>query len=434
MSTRDLVNAIVAGDAASIEVAFQSVMAEKISDSLESYRQEVAKSMFKTEEVQQIDELSKGTLASYYSKAIGDRHSKDLARDSAKRKAEPDEKEVKRLGDKIANRSSGLEKAKTKFFSKEEVELDEEQLDELDKLAMRGMFSADPKSKQHIGVTTEKGKAARAKANLPVLKQVIARSLGKHPKANLPEEVELDEGWIGGVSKWQSEVEKKHGDVTYKKLTQPGVTGKSTTNALKNGKIVGVYQHHNKSGTVHSVTEDVELDEEQLDELDQLALRGMYSTDPKSKQHIGVTTDKGKAARAKRNLPDLKGAIKASSGKHPKANLPEEAELEEVQIEQLQVSNIESAMYALEEGRGVLDIGLDEAVSSDSKGRYEYSNGKKPSGRGNWMFSTVKPSEHDFKKHADQTVSVQGTFSDAAKKAAAHFKEKGHKGEIHVMP
>ena len=79
--------------------------------------------LLQCEEFEQLDELSKDTLASYYSKAIGDRHSKDLARDSAKRKGDKDT--AKKLGDKIYNRSVGLEKAKTKFFAKEDVDLEE---------------------------------------------------------------------------------------------------------------------------------------------------------------------------------------------------------------------------------------------------------------------------------------------------------------------
>lgn len=79
------------------------------------------------EEIEQIEELSKDTLASYYAKSIGDRHSKDLARDSAKRQG--DEEKANKLGHKVYNRSVGLEKAKTKFFAKEEVE----QIEELSK-------------------------------------------------------------------------------------------------------------------------------------------------------------------------------------------------------------------------------------------------------------------------------------------------------------
>lgn len=54
----------------------------------------------------------------------------------------------------------------------------------------------------------------------------------------------------------------KHGHSlpTFKKVAHPGSPGKSTTYATNSttGDIVGVYQHHNKMGTVH---ESVELDE-----------------------------------------------------------------------------------------------------------------------------------------------------------------------------
>lgn len=65
---------------------------------------------------------------------------------------------------------------------------------------------------------------------------------------------------------------------------------------------------------------------EQIDEIDMLGMRGQLSTDPKSKQHLGLKTDAGKAARAKRNVPDLKYAIKMALSRHPKATLPEEVE------------------------------------------------------------------------------------------------------------
>lgn len=76
---------------------------------------------------------------------------------------------------------------------------------------------------------------------------------------------------------------------------------------------------------------------------------------------------------------------------------------------------------------------VEEAVSHDSKARYEFANGKKPSGDGNWMFTSVHPREHDIEKHKDQTVSVRGKFSDASREAAKQLKAKGHKGEIHVL-
>lgn len=80
---------------------------------------------------------------------------------------------------------------------------------------------------------------------------------------NVSESVELDEsGWVSGISKWKEAVNAKHGHAlpTFKKVAQPGSPGKSTTYARSSqtGNIIGVYQHHNKSGTVH---ESVELDE-----------------------------------------------------------------------------------------------------------------------------------------------------------------------------
>lgn len=50
MSTKDLINAIVAGDAIEIENAFNSTMAEKISARLDDFRVDVAQNMFKTAE------------------------------------------------------------------------------------------------------------------------------------------------------------------------------------------------------------------------------------------------------------------------------------------------------------------------------------------------------------------------------------------------
>ena len=109
-----------------------------------------------SEEVEQIEEVSKDTLASYYAKSIGDRHSKDLARDSAKRKG--DEKEAERLGNKIYNRSVGLEKSKTKFFAKEDVA----QLDELSKTTLK---SYGKKAIADMQASQEKTDSSLAKAN-----------------------------------------------------------------------------------------------------------------------------------------------------------------------------------------------------------------------------------------------------------------------------
>lgn len=56
MSARDLVNAIIAGEAIEIENAFNSAMAEKLSVGMDNMREQVAAGMFNTEETEQLDE------------------------------------------------------------------------------------------------------------------------------------------------------------------------------------------------------------------------------------------------------------------------------------------------------------------------------------------------------------------------------------------
>lgn len=55
----DLINAIVEGDAAKIDAAFNSEMATRISNKLEDMRISVAQSMFATEQVE--DEVEEQT-------------------------------------------------------------------------------------------------------------------------------------------------------------------------------------------------------------------------------------------------------------------------------------------------------------------------------------------------------------------------------------
>ena len=70
---------------------------------------------------------------------------------------------------------------------------EENEIDEADNLTMRGMFTANPGSIPSYMRSTEKGKKSLADKNKPVLKDLIKRQLGKHPKPNLPEEVDLEE-------------------------------------------------------------------------------------------------------------------------------------------------------------------------------------------------------------------------------------------------
>lgn len=51
MSTRELVDALIAGDSIAIETNFNNAMSEKISAALDDYRVQVAQKMFGVEEV-----------------------------------------------------------------------------------------------------------------------------------------------------------------------------------------------------------------------------------------------------------------------------------------------------------------------------------------------------------------------------------------------
>ena len=66
MSTKNLVNAIISGDALEIETSFNAAMSEKISIAIDDKRQEVAQSLFNQESVEhaeQVDEAAVSTIA-----------------------------------------------------------------------------------------------------------------------------------------------------------------------------------------------------------------------------------------------------------------------------------------------------------------------------------------------------------------------------------
>lgn len=58
MSTRDLVDALIAGDSISIENTFKDVMSSKVSDALDIYRMNAASSMFKSESEDNVEDTS----------------------------------------------------------------------------------------------------------------------------------------------------------------------------------------------------------------------------------------------------------------------------------------------------------------------------------------------------------------------------------------
>ena len=77
---------------------------------------------------------------------------------------------------------------------------------------------------------------------------------------------------------------------------------------------------------------------------------------------------------------------------------------------------------------------IEEAVtvSNDSVDHYQWTHGKKPSGKGSWAFSTVHPGQHDVRKHDTHFVH-HSSYTDAKKSAIAHYKKQGHNGQIHIL-
>lgn len=316
MSTKDLVNAIIVGDAVEIENAFQATMAEKISARLDDYRQQVAQTMFATEEA----ELEEAF----------DPH----------KKAHPNGGVVGTAVDYFNKNAEG--KPRLTVFLKP---------------------NRDPNKIQRGRMKTYDISHHYDEKEADQAKKDYAKKFGYHAMTKLGEEVELDEQQLDELSK--------------------GTLGSYIKKA--SGGVKGAMSHAYVAGSGTGASEE--------------GKKKSFDTAQKRLKGIRTAVDK----------------------------------LTKEDVEQLVVTTVESALYAMQDGRNVLDEQIDEAVSSSSKDNYEWTHGNKPKGHGNWFFSTVHPRQHDMEKHKDQTVNVTGTFGDAAKKAQAHFKEKGHKGEIHVL-
>lgn len=121
MSTRDLINAIAAGDAIEIENAFNSVMAEKVSARIDDMRIDVAQNLFAEE---QIDELSKTTLKSYVKKSAASAQKHAVAAQDAEDRAydDPDDDEASQDAydhrEKEDKRMAGIKTANKKLDAK----------------------------------------------------------------------------------------------------------------------------------------------------------------------------------------------------------------------------------------------------------------------------------------------------------------------------
>jgi hypothetical protein len=144
------------------------------------------------EEVESIDELSKSTLLSYVKK--GEKQQGKNFDDIIAAHKGNDQTKANKANAKYLKRNAGLDRAVDKMYSKYDKKTEEVEIEEADNLTLRGLHTANPQSIPSYMRSTEKGKKSLADKNKPILKDLIKRQLGKHPKPNLPEEVEeLDE-------------------------------------------------------------------------------------------------------------------------------------------------------------------------------------------------------------------------------------------------
>jgi hypothetical protein len=83
------------------------------------------------------------------------------------------------------------------------------------------------------------------------------------------------DGWIGNPAKWKEAVLQAHGpDVAFKNYSHPGQPGKRSIHAWdSNGKIVGVYQRHNKMGMVQPNIQGVSEGLSKRDQQDVAAIK-----------------------------------------------------------------------------------------------------------------------------------------------------------------
>lgn len=334
------------------------------------------------EETRQIDELKKSTIASYAKKSAAElpkhqanatlKHTGPIANAHAGKHPKTGESPIQWDDRKVKNRGAGIARAVDKL-AKEEVQVDE---------AIKGW--------KHAHSDIAKSRAAASDAS----KSVHLHVLTKAGKESGMHDARKSFSSVADAEKHHENIHKLNPGKSYKH------------NLYVDGKLV------------KTLGESVD----KCNVCGQTPCNCTYITE--EIHRIGVTVSDPNHSMASQRKEKVQKFVRITGGSHSEA---QDRAKKHYAKKGYKVHDTWHAGMVKEE------VNLDEAVSSDSKSRYEYTNGKKPSGTGHWMFSTVHPREHDVKKHKDQTVSVHGTFSDASKKAAAHFKEKGHKGEIHVL-
>ena len=169
MSARDLVNAIIAGEALEIENAFNSAMSEKLSVAMDAMREHIACNMF-NEEVEQLDELSKKTLVSYIKRATRNAITTHAsARDTSRRADDREGDEARALRadarrdmEHSQRRQRGIVQAANKLTKEEsELNLEDFSLEEIQDFMMSEDFEQlDELSKTTLGKYMRKANVA----------------------------------------------------------------------------------------------------------------------------------------------------------------------------------------------------------------------------------------------------------------------------------
>jgi hypothetical protein len=172
----DLINAIEAGKTRECETAFESLIHAKISEKMEERRAEIRANMF--ESAEQLDELSKGTLASYVKKASSDagHHRRvagvELGAGANKRRDVYNDAE-----NKADKRLAGVRKAVDRL-TKESEDLDESSMATKDLEAMHALHSHNAEKHSDAGVRKSSAEAATKIAD--ILKKRQADKAAKH--------------------------------------------------------------------------------------------------------------------------------------------------------------------------------------------------------------------------------------------------------------
>jgi hypothetical protein len=159
---------------------------------------------------------------------------------------------------------------------------------------------------------------------------------------------------------------------------------------------------------------------EQMDEAsyDSLTLRSLSSTDPKKQPDYAYKTQKGKVAAAKKNVPDLKAAIKSSLGKHPKPNLPEEVEqMDEKHLTPAERKKREEIAQAMERKNPGMDMGKKMAIATAQAKKVAEGYGPKRYGS----------REHDWGDGPEPNSDKKFPYSGQNKSSWAHVHVNGEK-------